>query len=296
MDGVVPTVREQGVRVRVVQALAGGQLLQGAVPVAVVVRAPDLPQVRGLVQRRGRLVLLVAPRRERGELVEVEGARHHDVLARQRVGEHRVGRVAVAQPVRAVLLRDPRGRAAALGGEAREDAGDGAARGLRRGLEVLVHLGGGAVERGVGGGGGELLAVPEGLELRLAGGPGAVAHDVGPLPQPPPDVVLEAAADPGGGGAVDVVGDGAAVVGHHAVDVGGAGGRGQEGPPDDEVEVAAGAQVVDLGRVPLDVDGLSGLERLEGALADVGALDGQTEAVERNLVGWFRSASVHNGS
>lgn len=289
MEYEVRTICKQSISVCIIQALLSSQLLQSTIPIAVVVGPPDLPQVRSLVQRSRGLVLSVAPRLEVWQLVKVQRARDHDVLAGQRVRQDRVGRLAVAQLVGAVLLRDARRGAAALVGDLAKNARDGAARRLRRRLEVLDHLGRGPVERGLGGGRRDAVAVLERLELRLARRARAVRADVGALLlQAPPDVLLEVAADLGRGGAVDVVRDGPAVVGDGAVDVGGAEVCGEEGSPDDKVEIAARAEIVDLGRVPFDVDCLSSLERLEGILADVGALDCESEAVERNLgCFWF---------
>lgn len=96
---------------------------------------------------------------------------------------------------------------------------------------------------------------------------------------------MEGAAHLGSGDAVDVRGEQVAVEGDYAVDLVGFRVGGQERAAHEEVKVAAGAQVVDLGRVPLYVDGLAGFESLQCILVDVGPVNLKADAVESNLLG-----------
>lgn len=50
-----------------------------------------------------------------------------------------------------------------------------------------------------------------------------------------------------------------------------------------DVEVAAAAQVVDLGGVPLDLDDLAGLDGLEGRVGEIGIVDVDSYTGEGNL-------------
>lgn len=63
----------------------------------------------------------------------------------------------------------------------------------------------------------------------------------------------------------------------------------EEGSGSDKVERASSREVVDLGRVPFGLHGLSGRDDLERLLIQVGGLKPKTDAVERDLVGCITS-------
>lgn len=276
-DHGVRTIGKKSVGVSVVQVLGRGERLHGAVPISVVLSALDLPQVGRLVQRSRGLVLAMAARGQRRELVKVQRARHHERLAGQRVRQDAL--LARVQDIGAVLGADAAGGAAALGGDGVEDGGD-AGPGLRgRRLEVLGQLLRGAV------GGrprsvlGQRAAVGQRRALLLAVGARAVALQLRAL-HLGLQARVEVAADFARRLAVHVRVQQIAVVRDHARDLGAVERRGLERAAHEEVVIAAGAQVVDLGGIPFHIGGLASGQSLEGRLGQVGLLDGETNAIK----------------
>lgn len=272
------TIGKERVAVSVVQALSRGQALDGTVAVAVVLCALDLRQMGGLVKGGGSLVLGVALGAEAGQGAEVQRARDHEAAGGYSVGEDVAG--AVAECVGAVLGAYARGGATALVRDLVEDISDGVAGGRRRRLEVLGELGCGAAGGGSGGRLSQFGAVAQGSSLRGAAGSCAVGLDRCSL-----DVVVEVTADLGRGNTVDVRFQNVAVEGHGAIDAGAVRRGRQERSTDEEVKVTAGAEIVNLGRVKLGLDTLSGGEGLESILGHVGCLHLETNTIKSNLVG-----------
>lgn len=262
-----------------VQVLRGGQGAHGSVAVSAVLvgGALDLGQVGHLVQRGGGLVLVVAGARQRRQVAEVQRAVDHVALRGQRVRQH--ARVARAVHVAAVVARDARAGAAALGGHAPEDGGDGRARAGRGALVVLLELGGRARRRRRLGRQRERAAVGQ----RRAGGgeaaAGAVALHDGALGQEALARLGRLRAVDGGGDLVGDVGGGAGDVERVGLGVG-------EGALGQDVEGAAGGEVVHLGDVERHLDGLAGGDGLEVLLAEVRRGDAEADAVEVDAGLW----------
>lgn len=254
----VDGIGKEGVCVGVVELLAGRELAHGAVSVSEIISALDLVEVSVLVDVGGGLVLRVALAGEGREVVKVQVAVDHVALAGDGVGEDVAA--AVVAHVGAVVVGDAGARGAALVGDTAEDAGDGAARAAVRGLEVLLHARGGAGRGGVLGGRGEVLAVAERLLRDLELLAAAVVLHVAALGH-------EGAALGGGMLAVDVHLDGVGLERDGILDgfvanyVDGAGGA--DGEP------ATGGQVVGLGDVDADLDGLAGRDVLDGRLLNL---------------------------
>lgn len=271
------TLSVQGVSVGVVQVLGGRQGADEVVPVSAVVGGTlDLGQVGSLVEDGGLLVLGVAGGAGGGEAGEEERAVDHQRAGGLRVGEHAAA--AGTEHVGAIVARDARGGAAALGHNAAEDGGDLAASGGRGRLEVLLELGG----RAGGGGrlraGGERAAVGDGVAGGGAARAGAVGLDDGAL-----DLLVELVVHALGLGTVDLGGDGVAHEGDDAGDLGRVGLGDGEGSLGEEVEGTTAAQVVALGSVELDLNGLAGANALESLLGETLSGDLVADAIENNL-------------
>lgn len=228
------------------------------------------------MQRRRRLVLPVAAVLQRRQLVEEQPAGHHHIAARHRVRKDAHVVIAVVERIRAVLVRDAGGCAAALVGDLGEHIRDVLpGRGAVAG-EELDHLGAAAVEGGGFRVGCEAGAFVEGGELCAA--EGSVGQDLEKRFEE--DVYLLATC------ACAIVLHGATLV-LHGLNEGPAnlGRRGpingrlhragerdlacnfcavgsgcQEGAPDHKVQVASSAEIVDFGRIPLILDSPAGFK------------------------------------
>lgn len=261
-----------------VQVLSSGQGLDEVVAVSTVVGgALDLGEVGHLVQDGGLLVLGVAGGAGGREGGEEERAVDHDAGGGLGVGQDAVA--ARAEHVVAVVARRARGGAAALADDAAEDGGDGAARRRRRRLEVLLELAGRARRRG------RLRA----LRQAAAGADGvargrALRARAGRLHDGALDLLVEGVVHPLGRRAVDRGRDDVADEGHDAGD-----GRrvalGEgEGALAQKLDGTALAEVVSLGSIELNLNGLAGGDALEGLLGQ--ALGGNlvADAIEGDLL------------
>lgn len=170
------------------------------------------------------------------------------------------------------------GGAAALGLDAGEDTLDGGGHGGGGALEELLEAGRVGAGRGTGGGG-QGAAVVDAVH---GGGPlralAVVLHD-GAL-----GLGLEGLVDGGSRGALDLGADGVALEGQGAHDLGGVEVGVGEGTRRQDVEQAALAEVVQLGGVEVDLDGLAGLDNGEGFLGKANVGDGQAKSVESEAV------------
>jgi len=99
-------------------------------------------------------------------------------------------------------------------------------------------------------------------------------------------LVHEGSASLGSFSAVNVGGNGVADVGNDAGDLGAVGGSVGEDAVGDEVVGTAGGEVVQLGSVKADLDGLAGGDDLEGLLIEGLAGETETDTLEIELVAW----------
>lgn len=274
----VDGVGKHGVAVGVVQALLGGQLADVVVAVAIVGGAGHLAEVRRLVKRRGRLVLAVAAAGEVREVVPVEVAVDLEAARGLRVCEDAVA--AAVELVGAVVAgRAAVGRAALLR-DLVEDVDNGVAGAGRRRLEVLLDLGGGARLgrlRGRVGQGHAVLERVDGARLAAAG---AVALHLRALLV----ARLDGAVHGLGDGAVDLGLDGVGRVrdGANQLAAGLVGVRQDAGGGDGVL--ATGGEIVRLGEVEGDLDGLASVDLLEVGIGQVLRAETETETLELDIV------------
>lgn len=266
---------KQSIGIGVVQVPGSSQPANTAVSVAaVVVGTLDLGQVRSLVDDDIGAVSAVAGAR-RGRVRVPARAVVHVALARHRVGDD--GALARAGRVGAADLRVAARAAAALRRHVVERLRHRAARARRRALEVLLELGRGRRVRRRR----RRLRVRHAARQRrgqrapLRGA--AVRRDHGALQ-----------------GRVLVHARGLRAVHRHldggGLDAGlpddlGAIGRGVlQGPRGRDVKVAAGAEVVDFGYIPLGLDGLAGSQSLELTGVDEGGVHEDFQAAECDVL------------
>lgn len=280
LTSILDGMGKQGVGVGVVEVLAGAQASDEVVAVATVVGgALDLAQMGHLMQVGRGLVLGVASRGAGGQLVEVRVAVGHVALAGDGVGED--AGPAGAVHIGAVVAGVAGGGGSTLGGDPAKDVGDDpAGLGAVR-LEVLLHLGGGAAGSSLlslGGHAGAARQGPLGDGELFAS---AVALNNGAL-------VVEGGADGKGLGPVDLGLDAVRVEGHGADELGAVLVGEGEGTLGEDVELAAGGEIVELGDVKVDLDGLARGDALEGVLLEVAGVEGDTDTVEGDvLVCWL---------
>lgn len=233
----------------------------------------------GLVDQHVGLVGDVAGRAVGGELEPVVA--HDNVLVGARLG---VGHDAVGAGVANVGAVQRHAAVVAVEDGRRDgvkDARDGAHGAARRRLKVLLHV-------GAGGGGGRGLF---GIRLGVGDGGGdgallgaaAVALGLGAFGL---GGRLEGSVDLGGLDAVDGGRDHVGVVQDLTGNLGAVGLGVSQATCGGNVEVATGAEIVDSCGVPLDLYGLSGLDSLEGRVAQVLGVDIKAQAAEGNLAVW----------
>lgn len=102
----------------------------------------------------------------------------------------------------------------------------------------------------------------------------------------------KAGADGSGLLAVDSSVNTVAGEGDGASQLGGVGLGVREGTGADDVNLPSGAEVVELGSIELDLDGLAGADDLESFLGQAGGGHQETDTIELNLVTWVEDIST----
>ena len=256
------TVGVQSVRVSVGQSTGGSERSGGRVAVAVVLSAGavDGGSVGLLVKDGGGLVLGVTLAGEGRELVEEQRAVGDVVVGGKGVSKD--AGLAAAVDVGAVGAGLAAGGGSAVAGNGAQAGGDGVAGAGGGGLEVGLESGGGAGGGGRGGGSGQLVAVGEGGADGRQLGAGAVALDGSALGEG-----RQGGLNLGGLGSVNVDGEVVALVGQDGAGKGSGVGLGVlDGTLGEDIVAAALGQVVELGDLNVDLDGLATCDGLEGVL------------------------------
>lgn len=289
-EGSELTIGVQGVRVGVGQGTGGSERGGSGVAVTVVLstRAVDSRGV-GLLVKDGRsLVLSMALASESWELVEEQGAVGDVVVGGQGVSED-TG-LAATVDVSAVSASLTAGGGGAVAGNGAQTGGDSAAGtgsgGLEVGLESAGRTGGG----GGGGGGGQPVAVGQGSTDGRQLGARAVTLDGSALGEG-----RQSGLDLCGLGGVNVNGEVVALVGQDGAREGSRVGLGVlDGSLSEDVVGAALGQVVELGDLDVNLDGLATCNGLEGVLGQRVGGHALEHAEERSLGGCC--GSVLSGS
>jgi hypothetical protein len=253
----------ESVGISVADGSRAGKTSGSAVTVAVILGtgAVNGRCVSLLVQGSGGLVLLVALAGKSGEVAEEEGAVSDVVVGGEGVGEH--ARRAAAVDVSAVSTGLAAGSGATVGSDGSQACGNSAAHAGRGSLEVLLELAGGARGGSSGGSGGQSLAVAEGRTNSSETSARAVTLDGGALGE-----LADSALDLGCLSGIDV--------NRKSVAVEGKGTSGQSGGVElsvgngtssGDIVLAAGGELVQLGKFDLDLNRLAGHDGLENILA-----------------------------
>jgi hypothetical protein len=258
------TVGVQSVRVSVSQSTGSSERGGGRVTVTVVLGAGavDSGSVGLLVKDGGSLVLGVARAGKSRELVEEQRAVGDVVVGGQGVSEDVGGAATVdVGAVSAGLATSGGGTVAGNGAQTSSDSAAGAGGG---GLEVGLESAGGAGGGGSGSGSGQPVAVGEGSADGRQLGAGAVTLDGSALGEG-----LHGGLNLSGLGSVDVDGEVVALVGQDGAGEGSRVGLGVlDGTLGEDVVGAALGQVVELGDLDVDLDGLTACNGLEGVLGE----------------------------